>query len=234
MSGTIVCIHGAGGGGWEYAKWAPVFTAVGYQFIAEDLLPDHGNLAATTFDNYVDQVKAWLPIGVSPILVGASMGGVLALKVAEAIDPAALVLINSVLPAGVGTPRPAKSYPPIIPWANGSLVDTRESLFDSDEATIAWAWPRWRDESGAVLQEIASGISVPPPSCPTLVVLGTEDIDIPYKSGLALAEWAGADVHLYHGMSHVGPLLSRRAAEVAQMVATWCATVSPRLTAALE
>ncbi len=234
MSATIVAIHGAGGGGWEYTKWAPVFTAAGYRFIANDLLPTHGYLAATTFDHYVEQVKAWLPTDGPLILVGASMGGILALKVAEIIQPAALVLVNSVLPAGVGVPRPAKMYPPIIEWANGSLDETTTALFDSDEATIAWAWPLWRDESGAVLQEIASGISVQPPSCPTLVLLGTGDTDIPYQSGLALAAWASADVHLYHGMSHVGPLLSRRAEGVAQMVVTWSITASPQLTAALH
>jgi len=93
---------------------------------------------------------------------------------------------------------------------------------DSDEATIQWAWPQWRDESGAVLRASATGITVMPPTCPTLVVLGEKDSDIPYQTGLALANWAGADVHLYHGMSHVGPLLSRRAAEVAHAVVAWC------------
>jgi pimeloyl-ACP methyl ester carboxylesterase len=69
---------------------------------------------------------------------------------------------------------------------------------------------------------MAAGISVQRPTCPTLVVLSEQDTDIPYQTGLALATWAGADVLLYHGMSHVGPLLSRRAAAVARMVMTWC------------
>ncbi len=222
MSGTIVCIHGAGGGGWEYAKWDPIFRAAGYRVIANDLVPVAAGLADTHFDDYLAQVKAWPPVGASTILIGASMGGILALQAAEALNPAALVLVNSVPPAGVGAPRAVKSYPSLIQWANGPLEETASALFDSDEATVQWAWPRWRDESGPVLQEIASGISVKPPAYPTLVVLGTEDTDIPYQSGLALAKWAGADVHLYHGMSHVGPLLSRRAEEVAQAIMLWC------------
>lgn len=222
MSGTIVCIHGAGGGGWEYAKWEPIFRTAGYHVIANDLDPVAAGLAATHFDDYLAQVKAWAPAGASTILVGASMGGILALQAAEALNPVALVLVNSVPPAGVGAPRRTKRYPPIIEWANGPLEETSNALFDSDAATIQWAWPQWRDESGAVLQEIAAGIPVQPPTCPTLVLLGTEDTDIPYESGLALATWAGADVHLYREMSHVGPLLSRRAAEVAQAVVVWC------------
>jgi pimeloyl-ACP methyl ester carboxylesterase len=222
MSRTVVCVHGAGGGGWEYAKWEPTFRAAGYQFIANDLTPTDAGLAATTVDDYLIQVKQWATVDARPILVGASMGGILVLKAAEVVQPAALVLVNSVPPAGVGARRPAKTYPPIIEWANGSLAETRDALFDSDDATIEWAWPRWRDESGAVLQTIAAGIAVQPPPCPTLVVLGEQDTDIPYQTGLALAEWAGADVLLYRGMSHVGPLLSRRAEEVAQMVVAWC------------
>lgn len=222
MSATIVCIHGAGGGGWEYAKWKPTFTAAGHRVIANDLMPAAAGLTATTYADYVDQVHTWLPTAGPLILVGASMGGILALQIAATVEPAALVLVNSVLPAGVGSSRTPKSYPPMIEWANGTLEETRRSLFDSDEATIRWAWPQWRNESGAVLQTIADGIPLRPPACPALVVLGTADSDIPYQSGVALAEWARADVHLYHAMSHVGPLLSQRAEEVARAVMGWC------------
>lgn len=222
MTKTVITIHGAGGGGWEYEMWQPVFTAAGYRVIANDLQPVPAGLAATTFDDYLTQVIRWVPAGEPIILVGASMGGILALKVAEAINPAALVLVNSVPPQGVGVPRTGKQRPTILRWANGPLAETRAALFDSDETTIHWAWPRWRDESGAVLNQIAAGIPAQPPTCPTLVVLSEQDTDIPYQTGLALAAWASADVVLYHGMSHVGPLLSRRAKEVAEMIGVWC------------
>lgn len=221
MCATVVCIHGAGGGGWEYALWLPPFTAAGYTLLANDLQPALAGLAATTFADYLHQVQSWLPAQGPIILVGASMGGILALKVAEAIRPTALVLVNSVPPAGVGTSRTGKLRPAVVQWANGPLEETRSALFDSDEATIQWAWPQWRDESGAVLNQIASGIVVQPPTCPTLVVLSEQDTDIPYQTGLALATWAKADVTLYHGMSHVGPLLSQRSQEVAQTILTW-------------
>ncbi len=222
MTKTLILIHGAGGGAWEYALWQPVFTAAGYRVVAHDLLPVAAGLAATTFDDYLAQVISWVPAGEPIILVGASMGGILALQVAAAINPAALVLVNSVPPYGVGMPRIGKQHPAIVGWANGPLAETRAALFDSDDATIQWAWPRWRDESGAVLNQIAAGIPTQPPTCPTLVVLSEHDTDIPYQTGLALAHWAAADVMLYHGMSHVGPLLSRRAREVAQMIGVWC------------
>ena len=221
MSATMVCIHGAGGGGWEYALWQPIFTAAGYIMIANDLQPAPAGLAATTFADYVEQVKGWVPAEGRIILVGASMGGLLALQVAEQINPAALVLVNSVPSAGVKGARVGRQRPAIVQWANGPLSETQAALFDSDDATIQWAWPQWRNESGAVLNEIAAGIAVQPPPCPTLVVLSEQDTDIPYQTGLALATWAKADVTLYHGMSHVGPLLSRRSQEVAQTLLTW-------------
>lgn len=222
MSNIAIMIHGAGGGGWEYARWQPVFTAAGYQVIANDLVPTTGGLHTTTFDDYCCQVRDWLPSTGRNILIGASMGGLLALKAAEFVQPVALVLVNSVPPAGAGAPDSGKTYPKIVRWANGPLEETRSALFDSDEATVQWAWPRWRDEAGAVLNQMAAGIPVQRPPCPTLVVLSEQDTDIPYQTGLALATWAGADMLLYHGMSHVGPLLSRRAEEVAAMVVAWC------------
>lgn len=218
----VVAIHGAGGGGWEYDLWRPVFQAAGYPLIANDLQPSPNGLAATQAEDYLDQIRSWIPRHERVILVGASMGGLLALKVAEELPPAALVLINSLSPSEVAGNRPDKTYPPIIKWANGPLAETQAALFDSEEAIIQWAWQRWRNESGTVLQQLHGQFPVQRPTCPTLVVLGEQDQDVPYQAGLAVAQWAGADLHLYAGMSHVGPLLSRRAVEVAQAILVWC------------
>src|SRR5262245_19744566 len=91
---VAVMIHGAGGGGWEYRFWRPVFEKAGYRVIAPDLMPAKGGLAKTIFQDYVDQVvKAG---GNHPaVLVGASMGGVLVLKAAEKLEPGVLILACS-------------------------------------------------------------------------------------------------------------------------------------------
>ncbi len=219
---VVVMIHGAGGGGWEYDRWRPLFARAGWQVVAPDLVPAKGGLEATTFDDYVQQVTGWVPQRHGRlVLVGASMGGILALKVAERIHADALVLVNSVPPQGIGKPREGKAYPPIVRWANGPIEETRAALPDGDEATVRWAHPKWRDEAGGAMNTIHDGVPVRFPGVPTLVVLGAEDTDIPLESGLALAHWAKADVQLYAGTSHIGPLYGRRAAEIATAVVRW-------------
>ena len=218
----VIMLHGAGGGGWEYDLWKPVFEKQGYQVIARDLVSGPRGLAATTLADYVDEAAAWIPAKHGPIvIVGASMGGAIALKLAKRVHPQAVVLVDSVVPAGVGPARAPEKHPAIIEWAHGPLKDTTDSMPDSDAATQLWAWPKWRNESGAVMDELSNGVPCFRPTCPTLSVLGEDDTDVGYAPGLALAAWAHADIRAYQGMSHVGPLMSRRAAEVASDVTKW-------------
>lgn len=223
MKKTVVFVHGAGGGGWEWFLWEPVFRKAGWRTIAKDLLPTAGGLEKTQLSDYVSQVSASVSKDASPlVLVGASMGGLIALAAAQQHKPAALVLINSVPPKGVPWPRPdSKPSPPVVRWANGPLQETRDSMPDSDEKTIQFAWKRWRDESGAVLTALHAGVDLPNPTCPTLVVISEKDTDIPPETSLALATRLHADVYRYVDMSHVGPLLGKRATEVAQATEHW-------------
>lgn len=218
---TVVMIHGAGGGGWEYDLWKPVFEKAGYRVVARDLLPAVGGLTETRFEDYLRQVQMWRPVSGKVILVGASMGGLLAMKSAELETPSAIVLVNSTTPAGIGPVRKGALAPPVIKWANGPLRDTEISMPDSDRKTILWAWKKWRDESGAVVNEIRSGISVKKPLCRTLVVIGEKDTDILPSTSRKLAKWAGAEVLSYPGMSHVGPLMGTRARKVAGDIVAW-------------
>jgi len=219
---VVIMIHGAGGGGWEYDRWKPIFERAGWRVIARDLVPVKAGLAKTTFANYVAQVKSWIPRERKRLVfVGASLGGILALKAAESAKPDAIILINSVPPKGVGNRSNTKPSPPIIRWANGNIQDTRDSLPDGDEATIQWAHPRWRDESGAVLNTARQGIAVRKPTVPVLVVIGANDTDIPAAISLRLARWANADVYQYAKTSHIGPLMGRRTPEIADAAQRW-------------
>lgn len=220
---TVIMIHGAGGGGWEYDKWKPVFAKVGWKVIAKDLLPAKGGLEQTKFQDYLDQTKTWVPKSHRRlVIIGASMGGILTLKLTESLKPDGIILINSVPPAGIskrGAPAP---YPPVVHWANGPIQDTRDSLPDGDEATIQWAHPKWRDESGTVLNQIRQGIPAKPPTIPSLVIIGGDDKDVKPEDSKSLAKWASAKTILFPKMSHIGPLMGLKAKTVAGFALKWC------------
>lgn len=214
-------IHGAGGGGWEYDKWRPVFQKAGWTVVARDLVPAKGGLEKTTYRDYENQVVAWCKGVKRPlVVVGASMGGGLAQTTAASVEPKLLVLVGSVPPQGLTEPR-ATQFPAVVKWANGPFEDTRVAMPDSDLKTQRWAWKRWRHESGAVMSSLNSGVDAQAPKCPSLLVWGAEDTDVPPATGEKMARQFGADLQVYARTSHVGPLMGKRATEIAGNVVTW-------------
>ncbi|KRD34420.1 hypothetical protein ASE35_12020 [Lysobacter sp. Root916] len=217
----VLLIHGAGGGAWEWNRWCEVLRARGFDAHAPDLQATDAGLAATGFDDYAAQVRAaFVRLPRPRALIGASLGGLLALPCADAAD--ALVLINPLPPAPWAARLPARAWPPIVPWhRDARLASTRRALPDADEATALYAYRRWRDESGAVLRAAQDGIAAVAPSCASLLVASAQDEDVPPE---LTAEWAaawGADCLRAPSPSHVGPLLGRGAAELAGRVADW-------------
>ncbi|MEP7042443.1 MAG: alpha/beta fold hydrolase [Dokdonella sp.] len=223
----VVCVHGAGGGGWEWGIWARVLGARGFGVIAPDLQPIPAGIAATRLADYRAQVVQWCQGVEGPIvLVGASLGGLLALAAGSDAGAAALVLINPLPPEGLakpGSPRPA-----LIPWARErSLASTRRAMTDADDAARLYAFRRWRDESGTALDEACAGFPLEPPRCRTLVLASECDDDVPAASGRALAGALGADFEGLTAATHLGPLLGRGAAVTAERVADWIVRVHP-------
>ena len=237
----VFLIHGAGGASWEWDIWTAVY-AIEYRIKYLDLRPidlmpsSDGGLENTSFDDYVDQVIKKIDFNRDFILVGASMGGIIALKVAEILNPIALVLVSSSLPGDLlCEKKSAPLFPSIIRWASTTTVevedqqlsDTVNALPDSTGDMHLFAWKRWRDESGRVMNQICSGkgisidYSLLAADCPRLVVIPEEDDTVPAVAQQLLATMLGADTLRYALMSHVGPLLSVRAAEVAVNVFDW-------------
>jgi len=225
----VLMIHGAGGGGWEWNVWRRVCAAAGFAVATPTLEPAAAGLEATTLDDYLMQLRANWPAR-PPLLVGASLGGLLALALAAGRDCAALVLVNPLPPAPEAARLPAHAgYPARIPWGrDASLAGTRRALPDADEAACAYSARRWRDESGRVLTEARAGLALATPRCPILVLGSVADEDVPIELGAALAARLSASFWRLPG-SHVGPLLGRQAASVAAAVLGW-AQASVRFT----
>jgi esterase/lipase len=215
---SILFLHGAGGGGWEWNVWCRVFKAHGFHVHAPDLMPSNSGLSETSLEDYSQQVQKHLqamPASSSRIIVGASLGGLLALMSAEHTD--ALVLINPMPPAPFHVDMPGRGkYPAIIPWrANANLQDTRRALSDCDELTCLYAFRHWRDESGMVMNTAMAGVEVDVPSCAVFIMASENDQEVPFSLSNTLAENMNASFINLPNTTHVGPLLGRNAAQFA-------------------
>lgn len=229
--GTALMVHGAGGGAWEFRTyWQEVFEQRGWHVVAHDLEPTPAGLAHTALSDYVAQVsKNWMTSAsdirdVPLVIIGASMGGAIALQAAGRLEPRAVVLVNSVVPRpwALRTTRNSKPIPDVMRWAGSSFERTAAAMPDSTAQVQQWAASRWRDESGCVLRELRSGYDQSQPKCRTLFVVGRADRDVPAEQQLAwAASWDNSSTLIYSKMSHVGPLLGTKARQVAQDVENW-------------
>jgi pimeloyl-ACP methyl ester carboxylesterase len=222
MAGSVLAVHGAGGGGWQWRVWAPVLAGRGWRLHAPDLAPGPSGLAQTGFEDYRRQVEQAARALPGPaVLVGASLGGLLALAAAARVRPAAVVLVNAMPPAGIAPGLPARDWPAVVPWSMAPLAGTVADLPDADLASARWAHRRWRDESGAVLGQAQAGIAVTPPDCPLLVLAAEHDREVSPARSRALAHALAADVAEVAGCGHLGILFGERAAAAAALVAAW-------------
>jgi pimeloyl-ACP methyl ester carboxylesterase len=218
-SQAVVFVHGAGGGGWEWAAWARVFRAEGWRVFAPDLQPAPAGLAATRLDDYRVQVAEVLARAHREaervIAIGASLGGLLVLL--EAAQAEARVLVNPMPPGGL----PGEPSPAVIPWGQrAALAGTRRAVPEADDGAALFAFRRWRDESGQVMDAARAGVALPASTAPTLVMASRGDTDVPFEASAALAQALGAAFLPLPG-SHVAPLLGRDAAGAAAQAAAW-------------
>lgn len=216
--------HGAGAGGWEFALWQAVFQAADWQFEAPDLSASEQGLEQTQFSDYAAQVETALTTLAPGLLLGASLGGLLALCAARrSATDCALVLINPLPPAPFHSLLPARSWPARVLWQHRhALRATQRALGDASPATAWIANQNWRDESGAVLHAAYQGIALPAPPRRVLMLISEQDTDVPPAVSEQVAAWCGADKIRLPGQTHVGPLLGKRASAIAEQVLAWC------------
>ena len=218
---SALLIHGAGGGGWEWAIWRGVLEAAGLAVATPDLEPATAGIAATRLQDYIGQMlEAQSRLPRPRALVGASLGGLIAMHLASDAD--ALVLVNPIPPSPWHRRLPSRAWPDLVPWhRDARLASTRRALADADDASALSAFRRWRDESGAVMKQSVAGIAIDPPGIPLLCIACGHDEDVPFEVTRDLARAWNACLIELPGTDHVGPLLGRQAARVAADVAAW-------------
>jgi pimeloyl-ACP methyl ester carboxylesterase len=198
---SVVLVHGAGSGPWVFDGWASLLP--GADVVAPDLQEglDPGSASMADYAGKVASAAEGLPRPL--VLIGWSMGGLVAMMAAADVAPDAIVLVEPSPPAET---QGANPDPPRSP-----------ETFDPEDAYGPFpAGIRMRLESSLARSERKRGISVASLPCPALVVFGRE---FPEERGRAIAPRYGCSSLQFDYLDHWGLVL---ATEVRSAVAAAC------------
>jgi pimeloyl-ACP methyl ester carboxylesterase len=206
MRPAVVMIHGMWAGGWTWEGWAPIFEEKGYHCLTPTLrhhdVPPHEppkELGSTSLLDYAGDLERMIAgLSEPPVLMGHSMGGLLAQMLGARCQTRALVLLDPVPPRGFNMLYPANLRlfrSTVLSW-NFCRKPTRP-LFADAVASILGHLPgdeqktvyeRMVHESGRVAYETglwfldphrANRVDASRITCPVLVVAGAEDPTLP-------------------------------------------------------
>jgi pimeloyl-ACP methyl ester carboxylesterase len=248
----LLFIHGAGGTS-EYLKnYLSFFAGAGWRGYAINLRGHHPSdredaLEQTTIEDYVADVeKVMQDLAIENCaLIGHSMGGLIAQKIAAQFKPVkALITISSAPPFGV-TPEINNdpSYSGIImkslwelmsfkPITTAFMAETT-LLNNIDEAEREEIFRMFVAESLMVGFQIAQGVFIDPADikCPKLVIGCKLDAMSPESMERKLAEFLQADYISYEQFAHL-PMLEtgweQSAADIAQWLQNNVADTTPK------
>ncbi|MFP4480878.1 MAG: alpha/beta hydrolase [Desulfohalobiaceae bacterium] len=214
MSRTILMIHGMWGGGWYWDRFQSFFQTMGYNCIAPDLrhhdvhpggAPPSG-LGQTSLLDYARDLEATIKgFEEKPILMGHSMGGLLAQMLASRGLAEATVLISPAPPAGIisFSWSQIKSFSEVLFrwkfWKKAHQVSYEKAVYATMQKLPTtereYIYNRCVWESGWALTEIAfwflglkgAWVNSEYVTCPVLTVAGSDDRIITAKTSRKVA-----------------------------------------------
>jgi pimeloyl-ACP methyl ester carboxylesterase len=211
----VLFVHGMMAAAWIFERYQRFFAARGYASWAVNLRGHAGSrpvprLGRVSMSEYVDDVGEAAraladAYGVErPVVLGHSMGGLLAQKLAERGAVAAAVLLCSAPPRGISvTSLTLLRYQLSYAWpiVRGAPIVGSRAGFDAlnfnrvpaDERAALYA--RFVPESGRVGRELSLGgvaVDVEHVRCPLLVCAATDDRLVPARVAGRIAKLYGA------------------------------------------
>ncbi|WP_240415735.1 alpha/beta hydrolase family protein [Paenibacillus periandrae] len=229
----LLFVHGAFTGSWMWSKYIPHFISEGWKCYGMNLRSHYKSrlldMTRITFDDYLEDIQEVIAeCGIPPILIGFSMGGILGQKLAETVEIAGLVLIDSVISREVFEVVPYKQLDQLSP---GILLPApvREEYSSIDETAEDIEFQRkylTMESSKAfnafVFSNEAKGISIDSSSisCPCLVVkaVNGEDDD---RRGRVTAEHLRAEYKGLVNTTHTGVLVGQKYREAVDTITDW-------------
>jgi len=221
---TVVMTHGAFCGGWAFEAFRAPFEARGWTVLAPDL-PGHGpegGVAGLSMKDYAKAIgRLCKSLPERPVLLGHSMGGLVAQMVARRVHPRALVLVAPSAPWGINGSSVEEAITAVgvsvaDPFWSGAVTADRSLMrshgldrMPSDQRTEVL--DRLVPESSRAVREVLNwwldpfmttsvGTGLLP--CPSLAIAGERDVVHPAATVRQTAQRIGADFRVMRGMSH--------------------------------
>jgi non-heme chloroperoxidase len=248
MAKTIVMIHGANEGGWVFDQFKAVFEELGWTCHAPDLI-GHGldadkkgtALIGVGMADYLAELEAFLKtVGHKSVLLGHSMGAVLAQQLAAKGLAEALVLICPAPRTGILPQTDSEKQldqdlmglgafwkTVINPDFDLARVLTLNCLPEAEQRAV---FDKFGPESGRAFFELffwmfdktgATKADTSAVTCPVLCVAGAEDHMVSVESAHATAAgYPGATFWELPGHGHM-LVLEPGAGDIARRIAGW-------------
>jgi pimeloyl-ACP methyl ester carboxylesterase len=216
----VLFVHGYFATATVFTTWLPFFASRGVPAFAVNLRGRSGSrpnidLGRATIGDFVDDATTVAHKLGKPVVVGHSMGGLIAQRLAERDDVHAAVLVSPAPPRGITvmSPRLAIKQLKYLPAIFGSrpVTPAREDLReivlnrvppDLQNAILDGLVP----DSGRAGKEMSiSGVPVDHERvrCPMLVIGARDDQFIPVKIAERVAKRYGAPIRILEGHGHM-------------------------------
>jgi pimeloyl-ACP methyl ester carboxylesterase len=248
MAKNIVMIHGANEGGWCFDQFKAVFDGLGFDCHAHDLI-GHGaratdggkSLVGVGMADYRAELEAFLDtLPPRPVLLGHSMGAVLAQQLAAENRASALILVAPAPRSGILPPTEAEKkldqdlmglgafwQSVINPDFNLARTYTLNCVPEDEQRAV---FDRFGPESGRAFFEMffwmfdrtrATAVDTDAVTCPVLCLVGSDDkIVSPQTARETATPYRNATFWELDGHGHM-LVLEPGAEAIARRIAAW-------------